>query len=427
MKRSLIISTFFVFCVISIPLSGCEQKSNGSNGGMPTIDIAGNLEAKAYHQVPMSEYISEVEYVPLETGAEFLIGGSAYFVTAAEDRIFVHSGDYCYVFTREGKFISNVGSQGRGPGEFFSIDNLSVDAKGKKIYINSSSGILEYSWDGEFLRTIGKTILIDEKEITPNIAVHLRDNLFLGGGISRTGDAPYSWVIFDDMGSVVKAVPPTIAFEKQDAIGLFMTDEPIFASSVPYLKEQRNDTLYSLGLQNEFIPEFVFDLGKYGFPVDEDITLDNLFDLSAMSIGVNVPGIFHPMVMSSENIFFSIYAGEGLQSNFGLSSEDAGMVFGVYDIRSGKTELLDRDTVSCRFGFVNDIDGGLSFWPQYYNESSGELVQILEAYQVKELLTEEYFAAHPAKDPAAHARLREMLANLKEDDNPVVVVAKLKK
>jgi hypothetical protein len=110
-----------------------------------------------------------------------------------------------------------------------------------------------------------------------------------------------------------------------------------------------------------------------------------------------------------------------------IEGSDSHKIVGLYDIRRGKTELLDRDPISKRFGFVNDIDGGLSFWPQYYIESENALVQVLEAYEMKGLLTEEYFAAHPAKDPAAHARLRELLKNLKEDDNPVIVVAKLKK
>jgi hypothetical protein len=75
---------------------------------------------------------------------------------------------------------------------------------------------------------------------------------------------------------------------------------------------------------------------------------------------------------------------------------------------------------------VNDLDGGLSFWPRYYNEPEGEVVDVLEAYEMKELLTEEYFAAHPAKNPAAHERLRTLLKDLDETDNPVIVIAKLK-
>jgi hypothetical protein len=45
---------------------------------------------------------------------------------------------------------------------------------------------------------------------------------------------------------------------------------------------------------------------------------------------------------------------------------------------------------------------------------------------MKEMLTDEYFATQTIKDQAGHQKLKEILLNLKEDDNPVVVVAKLK-
>jgi PHD/YefM family antitoxin component YafN of YafNO toxin-antitoxin module len=42
------------------------------------------------------------------------------------------------------------------------------------------------------------------------------------------------------------------------------------------------------------------------------------------------------------------------------------------------------------------------------------------------MLTEEYFASRTIKDPQAHQKLRELLNNLDEDDNPVIVIGKLK-
>jgi predicted MarR family transcription regulator len=45
---------------------------------------------------------------------------------------------------------------------------------------------------------------------------------------------------------------------------------------------------------------------------------------------------------------------------------------------------------------------------------------------MKEFLTEDYFAAHEIKDPAAHKKLKDLVQKLDFDDNPVVVIAKLK-
>ena len=45
---------------------------------------------------------------------------------------------------------------------------------------------------------------------------------------------------------------------------------------------------------------------------------------------------------------------------------------------------------------------------------------------MKEKHTDEYFASRTIKDPQAHQKLKELLKNLDEQDNPVVVIAKLK-
>ena len=74
----------------------------------------------------------------------------------------------------------------------------------------------------------------------------------------------------------------------------------------------------------------------------------------------------------------------------------------------------------------NDVDGGFSFWPSYYT-SQNELVSSLQAYKMKEKMVEQYFADRTIKSPQAHQNLKELLHGLKEDDNPVVVIAKLKK
>ena len=76
-------------------------------------------------------------------------------------------------------------------------------------------------------------------------------------------------------------------------------------------------------------------------------------------------------------------------------------------------------------GLINDLDGGLSFWPRYYTSES-ELIDFWQAYEMKEILTKEYFSAHEIKNPQAHQKLNEMLIKLDEEDNPVIVIGKLK-
>lgn len=403
--------------------------SESSDKGLPVINVIGNLGT--FRQIPMSELISELEYIPLETSPEFLADGFA-DVLITDTRIFVYRGflKYSYAFTREGKFISDVGREGRGPGEFTNIYAVSVDEKNRLIYLDTPQNLLEYSWDGVFMHEIEIPILGNEigyEALRPEKNVFLRDSIFLGHLNNRTGHEPRNWVIFDDKGTTVKAFENHIRIKKD----VFSSYE--FASSIPsmvsgnvYLKEIYNDTIYRLEHPLELIPTFVFDLGQYTFPVDEYYSSTRVLDRFSKSVGIS-----SDMLVSQDQIFFSTMIGvdTGIPIppfyEMGFKA-DATPQLGLYYISEGKAEFLDNDPVTRKRGLVNDIDGGLSFWPRYYNKSENELVDVWDAYEMKELLTEDYFAAHTAKDPAAHERLRALLNNLDEGDNPVIVIAKLK-
>ena len=100
------------------------------------------------------------------------------------------------------------------------------------------------------------------------------------------------------------------------------------------------------------------------------------------------------------------------------------IVFGIYNIAEKTNILLDTND-HLEPGIINDINGGLPFFPRYY-AGNNMVVDIWTAEEMKESLTEEYFVKQTIKDPQSHQKLKELLNNLKEDDNPVVVVARLK-
>ena len=98
---------------------------------------------------------------------------------------------------------------------------------------------------------------------------------------------------------------------------------------------------------------------------------------------------------------------------------------GIYFSKKKETVLLENDPASGIHGLINDIDGGLPIWP-YYCSDDNELVGILKAEDMKELLTEKYFSTREVKDAEAQQRLKKLVKNLKEEDNPVIMFAKLK-
>jgi len=215
-------------------------------------------------------------------------------------------------------------------------------------------------------------------------------------------------------------------------------DEKIFVKEFP------NDTLYCLNEQDELIPQFVFNLGKYAYSKEKRA---NNNTLEGMKDVILIPHFVIPMVAASNYIFFSadpteltypisLPKGRVKKREFELPpgavrvgnydpDNPRAIPLGIYDTVDKTTRLLDTDPFSRMAGLINDLDGGLSFWPFCCN-SENELADIYQASRIKEYLTEEYFAAHEIKDSQAHQKLRKLLKTLKEDDNPVVVIGKLK-
>lgn len=63
-------------------------------------------------------------------------------------------------------------------------------------------------------------------------------------------------------------------------------------------------------------------------------------------------------------------------------------------------------------GFLNDYEGGVSFWPYYISRSNEMIMQYSS-----QLFIEKYINT-PNK-------LKSITENIKEDDNPIIIIAKL--
>ena len=420
-------------------LSGCRQNNMDETGGIAVIDVVPLLGK--YQQIPVSEIISGLEYIPLETSDDCLIGGMNNIIVTPV-HIFVAGGagfgqGFCYVFDRNGRFIRQIGRTGQGPGEYTTIMGLSIDKQKESLYLQTiGNRLLEYSFDGILRQSISLKTMSDGR-IQEVYA--LQENLFIGHVPNDTGNELYNFVLFNDSGQVIKSFENHIKFNRVKSISSSFDSSimPYKVSGNIYVKEFTNDTIYCLNEQKELIPEFVFNLGKYGFPkqLKEEFLGANA---SAMLKDVLIiPSKAEPMVGAPNYIFFSLWGHsvsfplpKGRVRNIALPFGQRGDVelstpLGIYDIAAKTTRLLDTDPFSGYSGLINDLDGGLSFWPRSYTDEN-ELVGVWMAEDMKSILTEAYFASREIKNPQAHQKLKELLKNLDWEDNPIIVIAKLK-
>jgi hypothetical protein len=65
--------TFRILLPVCLLLLSCEQNSSDKTDDIPVIDIIGSFSK--YEAIPVSRFVTELEYIPLETNDECLIGG----------------------------------------------------------------------------------------------------------------------------------------------------------------------------------------------------------------------------------------------------------------------------------------------------------------------------------------------------------------
>ena len=212
----------------------------------------------------MSDLIESVEYIPLETTDECLIGDGVRYDFNDE---YIIAGDLhgeaVYLFNRKGKFIRAIGGKGPGPQEFTYIGKLWINSEDQNILV-SCGKILHFNYKGDYLYTT--SFPMDDREC----------DRYFHGNFLRVAESYllrdssyYVFNLFDTKGRLVKeairSVPIPLIADKAWRIALKVI--PIARSyeydNAIHVRETMNDTIYQIDGLNNFIPKYVFNLGKY--------------------------------------------------------------------------------------------------------------------------------------------------------------------
>ena len=154
---------FFISCQNKpTPLSEITKMdvdADVSNVKNITIDSSDaiTLSVKdAEESYDVGEFIDSIEYIPLETRDDVLIGRIS--------KVILHNNKFylldssvaksIFIFNKEGKHLNTISTLGRGPNEYLSPKNITIDKYNNELILidNSSSSLLYYDLDGNFKR-----------------------------------------------------------------------------------------------------------------------------------------------------------------------------------------------------------------------------------------------------------------------------------
>ncbi|VAW25160.1 hypothetical protein MNBD_BACTEROID01-353 [hydrothermal vent metagenome] len=146
-------SSYLLFLIVFV--IGCSSKSKKSINEKIHSD---NRTSTAFIQLPQngkqqlnaSEFADTVIYIPLETLSKSFIRRITQ-VQLISDRIFLNCFDKLLVYSKNGKFIRQIGKNGKGPGEYLIIFGFEVINDTIFISTTGKRSLLKYSLQGEFL------------------------------------------------------------------------------------------------------------------------------------------------------------------------------------------------------------------------------------------------------------------------------------
>jgi hypothetical protein len=401
MRNLLIVLIFLLTCT-------CKSKTReyGSTTGNDKFfeinyeNILGNKK-----MVPLSQIASKVEYIKLETNKECLIRGiKQCFFTG--NLIFINNRDHILKFSREGKFIQKIGKPGRGPGEIDLIKTMTLlpDKKMIAVQLNAKKEMLYFSFNGEVVKTVNIPaaqyikVMNDGRLIAYYVADGSNKNTF--SLIKETGDTISAtrnyctWVNTSGMTFMEGSYP-----------------EPFSYRNIWFLKDRYNDTVYTV-VSDKIRPTYSVNLGKYKIPDDyrfERIGMDNV-----QLYLEKAPNYCYVILFeASDKLFIVSERFHRPERKYLLFDKDEGI--GI---------LLDNGNGTSK-GFVNDVDGGMDFWPLGI-VNDNQVYMPINIMTFEKELEKTKIDNRVIKYPEKQKELEKMITDSDISDNPILMVVTLK-
>jgi hypothetical protein len=393
----------------------------------PSALIKINIENNTgnFEKLHLSDYISDVRYIPLENKPALF--RRILQLDFYKDMIAVRDVDHCVLYDSEGRLISKIGNHGKGPGEYLFSSNLKMVRD--SIFLQDIKYIRVYDLSGNFIRKFEPNINSDDTYVRSWSIIN--DTLFFGQIPNQTGKEENKAVIFNDKGEVLRLFPNWI-FLNRDKI-VYSTWE--YHANIyklnwrTYFKEIINDTLFVLNDNLTLDPVYYFHLGKYGEPVENRELFETKLNPDNY---IHVVNVYESGSYIFMDCFFGQYSpvkrdkpvGEGVFRSEYYTYD----VLGIFDKKNEElvfAEPYPTDNHYLNKGLINDFDGGLKFYPQeMINDST--LAMWIDAYIIKNHVVSEAFKTSTPMYPEKKKQLEKLAASLSVNDNPVLVLVSLK-
>lgn len=384
-------------------LNGCTGSKNEDKNQLLTFNLK---ELPKVSTIKLSELgFDDIEYIPLETNDLSVMSGTndIFFpirINSGEKFFLVSRFNTILKFSDDGRFLMKIGKVGRGPNEFMVAHDVEVNEKTNEIYLLArwQKKFFVYSESGELIRKIPFSISPNEFSFFENGILCYDEN--------HMGDIKDSYNLIDSSGSVKKSFVNKYPFKNHDAYGIY--HENIFYHFNQHLfkKEVYSDTIFEFENQN-FKPHIVIEVGE------KLITPSARSEFDGQDLGKN---FIIPMKLFEfgDYVYYEFI--------YRIVIPNDVLIFSF--IGSKKTDF--QALIEAGKGIINDLDGGMNIVPRTVKDDN-TLIALVDVIDLKKRVASQEFQNSNPIYPEKKKELIELANRLKDTDNPVLMLVRLKK
>ena len=392
----------YLFFIALFIFSGSSKDDN-----LYVIDPRTFIERK----ITLADIADDIKYIPLDNSIPFInlnckITPNSIYVST--------KGTGIFKFDRQGKLIKKIGRQGRGPGEFmFGID-FTVDEKTGNVFVIDQPNITKvYSQNGTFIRDISLNKIGEGAGFGADIEI-FNSLLFYPNSLGQ-GNSKYSWAFLDTLGNLVSrkenSVPPFQTRTGREAC-IYKFENKLFYYNF------FNDTIFSISPDLSYNAEYLFAQGDYRYPT-------KTIEQNSISQYQNqLSKIFQPGKMFETMHFIVLpFAYQHKLAILFIDKKTKRMFEAL------KYENIPGSIAISKDCLINDLDGGPPLESlSYYSENKAEYITtLINPFKLKLYIHSSEFINSLPKYPNKKIELEKLANSLKETDNPVLLIVKLKK
>lgn len=393
-------------------LMACKGKEEPKVDNVEILPLASCVNNGEYQLEKLSDYAKSLHYIPLETNTTSMIGRvkveESFF---GNNNFYLHSDDKLYKFSGTGKFLSQIGKHGGGPGEYVNIWDVDIDFSNDKLYIkNREISILEYNTNGDFIRNIPlKSNLLEKGYYTQHFQ-QVSPELFFFEIVSYL-DNQYMGMLSDDSFEKLEYVLSSdpIPLDDDKNVVFVVIDAKMYKTGKDiYFHQLRSDTIYQINTDSLCLtPQYVLDYGRYKY---RDNNSESISSYRVIDSEKYIYWGFTFRDLAPEPFIHSFYR-DGRLITYTDTSVKA-----VYNKKT-KTFKLLKQPIPKQFGLLNDLDEGVPFWPDIISSDGKSMFMLCPA--------ETFIATYSGKENLSD-EVKNILSQIDEESNPVIVRADFK-